>query len=176
MNFDWKSLLANVAPVIGSAIGGPFGALAGAAVKAVLGLGEDADEAAIAKGLEKATPEQLISLKQAEKQFVLDLERLGIDREKLAAEDRASARAREIALRDLAPRILALVIVAGWIGLSWLVFSHDLPAANKDFILRTLGTVDAALMLVLAYYFGSSAGSARKTEQLDALAKTGGRP
>jgi hypothetical protein len=39
----------------------------------------------------------------------------------------------------------------------------------KSIIMRMLGTLDAALTFVLAYYFGSSAGSARKDEVIHNL-------
>ena len=66
MGFDWKSLLGNVAPILGTAIGGPFGALAGTAIKAVLGLPDDSDEKAMASALAKATPDQLLALQNAD--------------------------------------------------------------------------------------------------------------
>jgi hypothetical protein len=34
----------------------------------------------------------------------------------------------------------------------------------RELIARVLGTLDSALMLVLSYYFGSSAGSAEKNQ------------
>lgn len=162
MAFDWKKLLGAVAPVLGTALGGPFGTLAGGLVNAALGLEESADEAARAKALERATPEQLLAIQAAEQQFELDMERLGIDALKIDAEDRKSARERETALGDLTPRMLAGIILTGWALLNWHLFTDALPQENKDFLLRSLGTIDAAVTLVLSYYYGSSSGSAAK--------------
>ena len=39
----------------------------------------------------------------------------------------------------------------------------------RDMALRSLGTLDAALGLVLSYYFGSSLSSTKKTEQISSL-------
>lgn len=166
MAFDWKKLLGAVAPVLGTALGGPFGTLAGGLVNAALGLDGDADETARAKALERATPEQLLAIQAAEQQFTLDMERLGIDALRIDAEDRRSARERETALADLTPRLLAGLILAGWALLNWHLFTAALPQENKEFLLRSLGTIDAAVTLVLSYYYGSSAGSAAKDKML----------
>lgn len=162
MAFDWKQVLGAVAPVLGTALGGPFGAMAGGLVNAALGLDQDADEAARIEALKKATPDQFAAIQQAEQQFKLDMERLNIDVLRLDADDRKNAREREIKVRDLTPMLLAGLIVLGWALLNWHIFTTALPGENKDFLLRSLGTIDAAVTLVLSYYFGSSAGSAAK--------------
>ncbi len=82
--------------------------------------------------------------------------------EEIAASDRDSARKREIALHDWTPAALAFLIVATFGGAQWFVFTHTLPAGSETLVARVLGTIDMALGLVLGYYFGSSASSARK--------------
>lgn len=164
---DWKSIVGTVAPTIATALGGP---LAGAAVKAIgsaFGLGEDASEQAVAKVVANATPEQLLALKQAEQEFALKMESLGVDVEKIDAQDRDSARKRQVDMRDWTPSVLGFVILGGWIWLNYFIFTADIPATNKDFIMRTLGTVDAVVMGVVYFFFGSSAGSARLRDTLN---------
>lgn len=165
MGFDWKATLAAVAPAIGSAIGGPFGALAGTAVKAVLGLDEDSTEESTAQALAKATPEQLLALKQADNEFKLNMQKLGIDLAKIDADDRNSARARETNVKDAMPKLLALVIIAGFFAtvayvLGWGLKNMD--AASAAFAGSLVGYVSAKAEQVVAYYFGSSAGSSKK--------------
>lgn len=119
MGFDWKSLLGNVAPLLGTAIGGPFGALAGTAVKAALGLADGSDEAALEAAMKRATPEQLLALQNAERQFKLDMEKLNVDVMKIDAEDRNSARQREVTLTGwgkFATPTLATLATAGFLG------------------------------------------------------------
>ena len=169
MSFDWKGLLGNVAPVLGTAIGGPFGALAGAAVKAVLGLGTDSTEEEMAKALEKATPEQLLAIQNAERQFKLDMEKLNVDVLKLDADDRNSARLRETNVKDWMPKVLGVSYTAGALGLASYVIMHGL--ANVDNTTAGLvGTVIGYLFneakQVTTYYFGSSVGSQRKDTML----------
>lgn len=156
MGFDWKATLAAIAPAIGTAIGGPFGALAGTAVKAVFGLAEDSTEEATAQALAKATPEQLLALKQADNEFKLNMQKLGIDLAKIDAEDRASARQREMEVKDWTPRALAVGLTIGFFGLlGWLV-AHEPPAGSRDILNIMLGSLGTGWVTMLAYYFGSS--------------------
>lgn len=162
MGFEWRKLLDHVAPAIGTAIGGPFGAVAAAALRAVLGLADGTDEEAMARALEKATPEQLQQIREAEQKFKLDMQKLGVDVLKIDADDRDSARRREATLRDWIPGILAVLITAGFFGLlAWLMLQEP-PAGSKEILNIMLGAMGAAWASVVSYYFGSSVGSAAK--------------
>jgi hypothetical protein len=44
------------------------------------------------------------------------------------------------------------------------LLTHVIDGTMRELIARVLGTLDSALMLVLSYYFGSSAGSAEKNQ------------
>ena len=170
----FSDVLRKAFPYISAAapLGGPLATMAAAAVGKALGNpkvapGEDSISNAIANAF--ANPEQRAALLKAEQDFQLQMAELGYkDAEEIAniaQKDRDSARNREIQVRDLTPRILAfLVIVACGIGEGW-YFTHGAPSnASPELIGRILGTADAAVMLVLSYYFGSSAGSAAKTQ------------
>ena len=86
--------------------------------------------------------------------------------EKIAAEDRNSARQREIAVKDKTPAILAYSITAGFFGVLAYMLAADIPETGRDPLLIMLGALGGAWASVVAYYFGSSAGSERKTELL----------
>jgi hypothetical protein len=170
MAVGWKELVGKVAPMLGTALGGP---LAGAAVSAVgkaLGLGETAEESQVEQSLARATPEQLMALKQAEADFRLRMAELGFknetDLEKLAADDRASARNREIQLRDWMPKALGMTVTVGFLGLLLFMIlrRNAQDFANKDLLNVMLGALATAWASIINYYFGSSAGSAAKTE------------
>ena len=179
MNFGQKALqvLRTVAPTIATAALGPFGPIAGAAISAALGT-PAGDQKAAEAALVAATPDQLLALKNAEADFQEKMRQLGIDEEKMVYDDIANARAREIAVKDLTPRILAYVVVAFTLVLEGYVLVQGLPksavAADAQqlatVIGRVLGTLDTATALVLSYYFGSSAGSASKTDALNTIA------
>lgn len=166
MGFDFLKTLAAVAPAIGTAIGGPFGALAGTAIKAALGLATDSTDEATAKALANATPEQLLALKNADNQFKLDLERIGVDLAKIDADDRASARNREAAIKDSIPAVLAIGVTVGFFGLLTAIMLKAPPTESKDLLNIMLGALGAAWASIVSYYFGSSAGAARKDSML----------
>jgi hypothetical protein len=156
-------------------LGGPIGTMAATLVGKALNLGKspaptvDAISNVIANAL--ADPAQRAALLQAEQQFQAQMAELGYkDAEELAATaaaDTANARAREVALKDWTPKILAFVVVVLCFLGEGFYFTHGAPPnASPELIGRILGTLDSALILVLGYYFGSSRGSDRKTELL----------
>jgi len=163
---DWKSLVGSIAPTIATALGGPF---AGIAVKKIAGtlLGdESASQSDIELALASASPDDLLKLKEADNTFKLDMEKLGVDLEKIASDDRANARQREIQTKDNAPKILATVVVVGFFAALYTIAFVDIPSGAEQPVSILLGALTAMLTQVGNYYFGSSAGSARKSELL----------
>jgi hypothetical protein len=173
------NFLKKLAPFLsmGLSLAGPYGAIANKVLAPILGVKPDAPADQYAEALAKATPEQIEAIKKAEQDFQLQMKQLDIqsvdDLEKIAADDRASARNREIEVtkatgkKDWTPRILAFAVVILCFAGEGLYFFLGAPKnASPELIGRILGTLDSALILVLSYYFGSSAGSDRKTELL----------
>lgn len=169
MNLGQKALqvLRTVAPTVALAVGGPFGPIASAAVSAVLGT---SDDKSTATALLNATPDQLLALKKAEEEFQARMKELGISEEKLAFDDVANARAREMTVRDYTPSILAYGITAGFFGTLAFMLWNGKPAVGGDALLVMLGSLGTAWAGIVAYYFGSSAGSASKTDALNKIA------
>lgn len=176
---DWGKIadsagdvLGAVVPVIGAALGGPLGGVAGAAICEVFGLNDDASEDDVVKALRTASPDKLLELKQREAELKVDAARLGVDLEAIAAKDRASAREREVRTQDRwTPRLLALLTVAGFFGCLIWIMVKGLPGTGGEALLLLLGTLAGVFTSVMTYYFGSSAGSAAKTTQVDGLMK-----
>ncbi len=172
-DFDWKKAVTTVAPSLATALAPELG-LAGVAIRAIgqaFGL-PDATEQQVSEAIAKATPADLLAMKNADQQFQKDMASIGVDLEKIAAEDRGNARDREIKTGDSwTPRILAAVVVIGYLAVQWYIMSHIVPTEMREIVLRSMGTMDMALGLVLGYYFGSSAGSARKDVVIGKLAE-----
>lgn len=166
---DWKAIVSTVAPWLGTAIGGPLGGMAVSAAADALGLSEKT-ESAIKAALSGATPEQMLALKNADQQFALKMQELGFaserDLEQIAANDRASARDREVHTGDHTPRIIACAVIIGFFGILGAMLFHALPADGKDPLLLMLGSLGAAFTAVISYFFGSTAGSSEKTRLL----------
>ena len=159
-------ILATIAPTIASALGGPLAGMATTALISGLGLAPDTSHDQVMQAIAGATPEQLLKIKEVDAQLVLDLKKLDVDVLKIKAGDTADARNREIQTKDWTPRIIAGLIIGLYIGVQVAVFHTVVDPTMRDFVMRSMGTLDAAVGLVLSYYFGSSTGSAAKTEQL----------
>lgn len=168
---DWKNIVATVAPGIATALGGPLAGMAVSALATKMLGKPNATQAEVQAAVLGATPEDLLKLKLAEIDFQKAMSDAGIKLEELASADRANARDREIKTQDWTPRILAALVVAGWITVQFYLLRHVVDASMRELIARVLGTLDSALMLVLSYYFGSSASSKGKDDTLATIAK-----
>jgi len=62
--------------------------------------------------------------------------------------------------------ILAGIIIGGNAALLIMLIMREAPPANKDALMLALGAFLAALGSVVNYFFGSSKGSADKTDAL----------
>ena len=169
---SWKSVIKSVAPTLATALGGP---LAGAATRAIAGvlLPEDKvkalenDQAKLAKAVEQAaigaTPEQLAKLKEIDADFEIRMTELGVDLEKIAADDRASARDRETKVGGWANPALAGLIVGGFLAMvGYILINGIAESASLGLIGTCVGYVSAKADQAVSYYFGSSSGSAQK--------------
>jgi xanthine/uracil permease len=159
-----------VAPSLATAIGGPLGGMAMQAVASALGLPTDSSEKDVEKAAASATPDQLLALKKADNDFAIRMKELDIDIERISASDRNSARQREAQVRDWMPRILAGVIVCGFMATVFLVLLGWVDGMKDPLMATTVGTligfVSAKAEQVIAYYFGSSSSSQAKTQLL----------
>jgi hypothetical protein len=163
---NWKSIVKKIAPTIGTALGGP---LAGSAIKAIsqaLLRKDDADEKEIEKAISVASPEELTKLKEIDAKFKTDLKALDVDLEKIAADDRVSARRRQIETKDTMPNWLAVLILVGFFGVLAALFFFDIPADQKDILNIMLGVLGSMAMGVKEYFYGSSSGSRGKDNLL----------
>jgi hypothetical protein len=167
MSFGSKALqiLQTVAPTVALAVGGPFGPLASAAISAALGTPKGDDKAAEA-ALLTATPDQLLALTKENDAFQTQMKQLGIQEEALTFADIANARAREVAVKDWTPEVLAYLVMVGFFCVLGYLVAYGKPAVGGDVVLVLLGSLGTAFTGIISYYFGSSAGSAAKTDIL----------
>jgi hypothetical protein len=172
MGFNIKAVLGTVAPFLTAALPGPFSGIANKVIASALGLKPDAAPSDVQAAIDKGTltGDQLVAIKAAEMEFQKTMAQLGYeDAEKLealAGQDRDSARKREIAVRDWTPRLLAYGVTIGFFGVLAFMLTHVLEQSVKEPLLIMLGALQSAWVGVITYYFGSSSGSARKTELL----------
>lgn len=115
-------------------------------------------------------PAAMERMQEAEQEFKVQMQKLGFENaeklEQIAAEDRANARAREIAVKDVTPKVLAYGTTAGFFTLlAGLVF-HAVPPESREVLSAMTGGLLTMTVGINTYYFGSSAGSAVKTRML----------
>lgn len=165
--------LKSIAPWFAAAATGGVPALVGMAANeltSVLGYDVPAEKSAIEKAVSGATAEQLLAIKQADYAFETKMKELGYTHieklEALAVDDRKSAREREMAVKDSTPKVLAAIITIGFLGVLCYMIAYGLPEQNRDSLLMMLGALSSGWGMMLAYYYGTSAGSAAKNELL----------
>lgn len=151
-----KKLLANivgsVAPTLGAALGGPLGGMAGDVISKVLGV--ENNPASLEKAISTATPEQLMEIKKAEKDFEAKMKQLDVDIYKLEAEEKKDAR-RHFS-KDWTARIIGVAMVGGFLGYIFLVTLQP-PEQNSEALINlVLGYLGGLASAVISFYFGAS--------------------
>lgn len=159
-----------ILPWIGAAASGNIPALIGLAaqtVAKVTGAKVDANPDSISAAIAGATPDQLLALKQADNDLAEKLQQMGFqhveDLEKIAADDRANARAREVSLRDKFVPLLATFVI-GSFTLAVLAIIRGWGKIEAAFAGTLIGYLAANANQVVGYYFGSSAAHDALTE------------
>jgi hypothetical protein len=156
---DW---LKQIAPTIATALGGPLAGLAVNAISKAVGIDPKDVQSTLEQG--KLSAEQIAAIKQAEIAMAARAQELGLDFEKLAVDDRKSARDMQIKTQSWIPGLMAIVVTVGFFGiLVGLMTEHF---KTSDALMLMLGSLGTAWTGIIAFYFGSSAGSQRKDELL----------
>ena len=157
----WFKAAAKVAPWLLDALPGPWGGVAGAILERVTGT----DEAGIEKAIAEGDPEIFAKLQEGERQFKIEMEKLGVKREELAYQDIADARSRQMAMKDQTPAILTGVALTFFFVLSGSVlYNLDIVQANQAFVMFLFGAASGWVTQGMSYFLGSSQGSKRKTD------------
>jgi len=188
---EWKKIINAVAPVLGTALGGP---MAGAAVKIIAGavLGdENASEQQVTEAvMQGLSPEALVKLREADNAFKVRMRELDIDLAKLNAateqaylsdvQDARQSHGGSLGVFWLGIAILltfaGVMVAVLWGGYALLVSPDPIKDESMKAIVSALigtvvGYVAANAQQVVGYFFGSSKGSADKTDALAAAVR-----
>lgn len=160
-----NDFLKTLAPLIGTALGGPLGGAAATFVASKLGLKESTIEVVsdvLNSG--KMTPDQIAQLKLAEIDFQKFLETNKIDLAKMDLENVKDAREMQKSTRATTPAVLSYGVTLGFFGIlsSMLFYSYQ----PTEPLLIMLGALGAAFGAVVNFWLGSSHGSQVKSELL----------
>jgi hypothetical protein len=162
---DW---LKQIAPTIATAMGGPLAGMAVAAISKAIGV--DPDKVGDLISGNKLSADQIAQVKIAEIELQKQAQELGLNFEKLEVEDRKSARDMQSITKSIMPPLLAGAVTVGFFTILVMMFFNKIDSSNPA-VLMMLGSLGTAWTGIIAYYFGSSAGSADKTALLSKAAK-----
>lgn len=151
-----------IAPTIATAIGGPFGTMAYGLIAHELGVSPDEAKSTIEAG--KLSADQIASVQLAEVQIKAKAQELNLDFAQLVVADRKSAREMQAETRSYIPAVLAIAVTVGFFGI--LVGLMTKTFATSDALMLMLGSLGTAWTGIIAFYFGSSAGSQAKDDLL----------
>ncbi len=74
----------------------------------------------------------------------------------------------------LGRRRVSLLVTAAFMAALWFVVRQEIPAASREIAYILLGTLGAKFGDIVAYWVGSSSGSAQKSAALEKAVVTGG--
>jgi hypothetical protein len=152
-----KESIGAIAPWIAGALGGPATGAAVGALCGVLGLDPKTTKADdITKMVQtgQLSGDQLLALKKADQDFQLQMKQLEINDletlQKLAVDDRKSARDMKVQTQSKTPDILVFVALGVWFLLNGFLMlmawkSKIIPPELSTLIGRVLGTMDTLL-------------------------------
>ena len=169
MGIDWKKVgrqIADAAPMLGTALGGPAGAAIGAIVASTLGTANDPAEV-MAKL--QADPQSLMRLKELEQQ-----ERDSIRAHTLAmaqAELADQQQARAVHKDHWMPSALTIGLAAMVSLVTAGLFFVAVPDSSKEVLFLIVGQLLGAFGTGVAFWLGSSRSSADKNKLLGSFTK-----
>ena len=158
---DW---LKQIAPTVATALGGPLAGMAVSAISKAIGVDEDKVTDIISSN--KLTADQVAQIKIAEIELAKQAQELGLNFEKLAVDDRKSAREMQAVTRSWVPSLFAGSVTLGFFAILGGMMFGQMSVADNTALTMMLGSLGTAWTGIIAYYFGSSAGSQAKTDLL----------
>ena len=155
--------LEQIAPTIATCLGGPLAGLAVTAVSKALGIDESKVNDTIQAG--KLDADQITSIKQAEIELQSKAQELGLNFGTLAVQDRSSARDMQKSTNSYIPPVLSILVTVGFFGILVALMLGKVDSNNQALMIM-LGSLGTAWTGIIAFYFGSSAGSQAKDQLL----------
>lgn len=164
---NWLDTIKAVAPTVASALGGPLAGAAVVAIGELLGISEPTQNK-IENVIQNAqlTGQQITDLRMLEAKLKAEELERGFRYAELEFRDRDSARRANV---DGGTQVhlfwLSIILLCITLGAELYVLFNGYPPNLPDIVVgRILGLMDAVALMVLSYWYGTSSGSARKTE------------
>tara|TARA_R110000772_G_scaffold42318_3_gene98336 strand:- start:140 stop:631 length:492 start_codon:yes stop_codon:yes gene_type:complete len=158
---DIKGIVGNIAPLVGTALGGPAGAAIGGMVSSALGVENKPD--AVAQAL-KSNPEAAIKLRQFELENEQSIREHAF--KVLDAELNDKQDAREAHKHNPMPMIICISLTLMVAGGAYMLFVMNIPTDNKQIANLLFGTLLAKWGDSIAYWVGTTRSSNEKTKMM----------
>ena len=155
--------LNQIAPTIATCLGGPLAGLAVTALSKLFEVAPDQVQSMINDN--KLSADKIAAVQQEEIKFKEQTQALGLNFEQLAVEDRKSARDMQTVTGSLIPPMLSILVTLGFFGILVYLMVRPADTANTPLMIM-LGSLGTAWTGIIAFYFGSSAGSRAKDQML----------
>jgi len=161
----WKDLretIGALSPRLGGLVAGPAGAAVGALIAQAMGVGESPEEVSSAI---KKDPTSYLKLKALETEKELELARY--EAETYKAELQGVQNARETHRHSPMPAVICICLTL-MVGLgAYALFTLSIPDENAEIAWLLFGTALAKWGDSIAYWVGSTRGSASKTMMMN---------
>ena len=162
---DWKELgrsVASAAPALGVALGGPAGGAIGSILAAAFD--SDADPAAVSQAIQ-ADPDAAVKLREIQLRHAEVLASLAAQQYEAQLVDVQHARMAH--KEHWMPSALTIALAAMVRGVVASLMTVETPASNSEVIFLIAGQLIGAFATAVAYWLGSSRGSAEKQRVLE---------
>jgi len=159
---NWKNTLSSIAPTLATALGGPF---AGAATKFLSSkfLGnENGTDTEIEQFISMANPDQLLEIKNSDKEFKLSMEKIGVDVFEIEANDKKNARAEN--KHSYMPAVLSAGLTLFVMVIVYALFYAEPPQGAREVLYMLLGVVIKEWSNSCHYWYGTTQSSQLKTD------------
>lgn len=165
---DWIGTLEKLAPTVASCLGTPVAGMAVAALESALGVtGQESVQKIIEDG--KLDGAQVAALQQADIALKTKAQELSLDFAKLDVENSSSARSMQIATKSWIVPGLAIFVTLGFFGLLASLILWTIPKDSQAIIYTMVGSLGAAWLSIINFFYGSSNGSQNKDTTIHML-------
>lgn len=165
----WKEVgtkIADMAPMLGTLVGGPAGTAVGALIASTLGTANTPE--AILEKL-KSDPEVAIKLKQleADERDSMRKHILGMAQAELADQQQARTTHKDHWMPALLTFMLTLMAGAT----AWGILNYPVPDSSKEVAFFIVGQIMTAFVTAVAFWLGSSRSSQTKDDTIRSFSK-----
>ena len=162
---DWKDIVKSVAPVLGTALGGPFGGMATKFLAAKLTGDENTTPDIMEELVNNANPDLMFKIKELDADFKTEIKRIGLEEKQLVVDDRKDA--RKLFSVDKRPQVvLSGIFIGGYFILVYALITggFKIEESQTALVATLIGVLTAGVANIMQFWFGSSSGSKDKTK------------